>query len=262
MKNHHGDFVWYELATEDLAGAEGFYSGLLGWEFIAPGIGQMDYRMFKAGASGIGGAMALTDEMKANGAQPLWAAYIGVDDVDATAVVIARDGGTVLLAPFDIPDVGRVAMAQGPDGELFYIMRSASDAMSDSFSETDPKVGHCAWNELMTSDQKAAQSFYTKVFGWQLADTMDMGPMGAYHLYKPSGDRDFLLSGVMQRPAEMPVSMWAHYFRVADIDVAVEFIKGNGGTVLMEPMEIPGDSYSVNAIDPQGAAFSIVGVRS
>jgi hypothetical protein len=59
----------------------------------------------------------------------------------------------------------------------------------------------------------------------------------------------------------MPVSAWSFYFRVPDIDAAVETVKASGGTLLMEPVEIPGGEYSLNALDPQGAAFGLVGPR-
>jgi predicted enzyme related to lactoylglutathione lyase len=34
-----------------------------------------------------------------------------------------------------------------------------------------------------------------------------------------------------------------------------------GGTILVEPMEIPGGEFSLNVMDPQGAAFGLVGPR-
>jgi uncharacterized protein len=59
----------------------------------------------------------------------------------------------------------------------------------------------------------------------------------------------------------MPVSLWTYYFRVPNIDAAVEMIKAHGGTILQEPMEIPGGDFSMNAMDPQGAPFALVGGR-
>jgi uncharacterized protein len=40
-----------------------------------------------------------------------------------------------------------------------------------------------------------------------------------------------------------------------------ETVKANGGTILVEPMEIPGGEYSLNVMDPQGAHFGLVGPR-
>ncbi len=50
---------------------------------------------------------------------------------------------------------------------------------------------------------------------------------------------------------------WQIYFRVPDINAAVERIKQNGGQILNDPMEVPGGDMVVNAMDPQGGAFSL-----
>ena len=42
---------------------------------------------------------------------------------------------------------------------------------------------------------------------------------------------------------------------------AVEKITANGGTVRNGPMEVPGGAWIVQAADPQGAAFAVVGPR-
>ena len=87
---------------------------------------------------------------------------------------------------------------------------------------------------------------------------MDMGPMGKYlFLHHGLG----MIGAIMPKMPQMPVSAWTYYFRVADIDAAAAAIKTNGGTILQEPIEIPGGDYSMNALDPQGAAFALVGSR-
>ena len=42
-----------------------------------------------------------------------------------------------------------------------------------------------------------------------------------------------------------------------DINAATERIKAAGGTILFGPTEVPGGDWIVNAMDPQGAAFSL-----
>ena len=87
-----------------------------------------------------------------------------------------------------------------------------------------------------------------------------MGTMGKYEFLRVAGGR-FLLGAVMPKMPQMPVSAWTYYFRVPDIDAAVDALKAAGGTLHMEPMEIPGGDYSLSASDPQGAAFGLVGPR-
>jgi len=264
MANQQGDYIWYELMTGDADAAQRFYGQLLGWTFQDSGQQHNDYRVFSARDESIGGVMQLTDEMKTNGAQPCWVGYIHVDDVDASLKSIKNAGGGVLMEPWDIPDVGRVAFVTDPQGVMFYIMTPQppaddSDVTSNAFAATEPMVGHCAWNELATTDQAGAVEFYTTQFGWRQEDDMDMGPMGSYQFFHHG---PAMLGAVMTKPPEMPVSVWTYYFRVADIDEAVKMIKANGGQLLLEPMEIPGDEFQVNGMDPQGAAFALVGPRN
>lgn len=265
MTNQHGDFIWYELLTSDADAAGDFYGKVVGWTSTASGQPGMDYRFFHSRPGGdpkdgVGGYMAITPEMAEHGARPAWVGYIAVEDVDASADSIAKSGGSVLMPAMDLEGVGRMAMVADPQGAPFYVMRGASDETSYSFAALEPKVGHCAWNELSTTDPEAAKAFYGAQFGWTKDGDLDMGPMGKYEFLKASDGR-FALGAVMPKMPDMPVSAWSFYFRVPDIDAAVETVKTNGGTLLMEPMEIPGGEYSLNALDPQGAAFGLVGPR-
>jgi len=257
MGNKHGDWIWYELMTPDADAAAAFYGPILGWTAHKPDMGGMDYRIAQA-ADGdmIAGILPLTDEMKAGGAQPCWLGYIAVTDVDASAAAIAKAGGTVCIPPTDIPQVGRFAMLFDPQGAPFYIMTPASkDQTSRAFADDVPSAGHCAWNELSTSDQKAAETFYMGQFGWVQDGSMDMGPMGTYDFMRHGA----LIGAITPKPPEMPVSAWTFYFRVPDIMAAKAQVTASGGTVLLEPVQVPGDDWIIIGRDPQGAHFALVG---
>lgn len=258
MPNKHGDFIWYELMTNDAEAAQKFYGAVVGWSFSPAGQNDKDYRQFSINNTMVGGLLPLTPEMTANGARPCWLGYIGVDDVDRAAASIEKAGGTIHMAPQDIPDVGRFAFVADPQGVMFYIMNGASDRTSTSFAATEPMVGHCAWNELATTDQAGAVAFYTEQFGWRQEGNMDMGPIGQYQfLYQGKG----MIGAVMPKVPEMPLPAWSYYFRVPDIDEAVSTIKSNGGEISQEPIEIPGDDFAMSGRDPQGTAFELVGGR-
>ena len=99
-------------------------------------------------------------------------------------------------------------------------------------------------------------TFYNDVFGWQPSEAMDMGELGTYQMFnRPHG----MIGGMMNKPPELAAvpPNWQIYFRVPDINAAVERIKANGGQILNGPMEVPGGDWIVNAMDPQGAAFSL-----
>jgi uncharacterized protein len=264
-QNQHGDFIWYELMTRNADAAGDFYGKVIGWTVKSSGQPGMDYRFFFAGdgsdnKDGVGGFMAITDEMAEHGARPAWVGYVGVDDVDSSVDNVMNAGGSVLMPAMDLEGVGRMAMVADPQGVPFYVMRGASDEASHAFAAYAPKVGHCGWNELASSDPAAAIAFFGALFGWSKDGEMDMGPLGKYEFLKASGGR-FLLGAVMPRMPHMPVSMWIFYFRVADIDAAASMIGAQGGKILQQPTPIPGGEYSLVAADPDGAAFGLVGPR-
>src|SRR3954465_4252021 len=151
-----GSFIWYELITPDPVGAKAFYDAVVGWTIEPQPSGDMDYRMIgRSDGRMAGGVMRLTEDMKSHGARPIWLGYINVDDVDATVASIEQAGGKVLLAAFDIPDIGRIAMAADPQGAPFYVMKpippeGRENEESDVFSPDQAQ--HVRWNELSTTD--------------------------------------------------------------------------------------------------------------
>jgi uncharacterized protein len=115
-----GQFGWNELVTADVATAKKFYTGLLGWTAEAFGEG-MDYTLFKQGDAMVGGLM----QSPKPGTPAQWIPYVIVDDVDATAKKTTRLGGNVVMEPFDVPDVGRIAVLLDPQGAAIGLFKPA-----------------------------------------------------------------------------------------------------------------------------------------
>jgi len=82
-----------------------------------------------------------------------------------------------------------------------------------------------------------------------------MGPMGTYQFIDHDGGG---VGAIMQAPAGAPTG-WAHYFRVPSITTAHAAITASGGQDINGPMEVPGNDWIVQGIDPQGAMFALVG---
>ena len=263
MANKHGDFIWYELLTPDVAGAKRFYDAVVGWSVdpnpVAPGV---DYHMIlRSDGAAAAGVFPLKEEMRAHGARPAWLGYLHVPDVDREVAAIQADGGKLLMAPWDQPGVGRLALVTDPDGAPFYLMdpippEGQPDATSDAFSTDLPQ--HVRWNELSAADQDRAVDFYTRHFDWRQEGDMDMGPMGKYRFLHHG---DTMIGAVMPKAPQQPVAAWTFYIGVDDIDRAASAVTAGGGQIIMGPMEIPGGEYSLDGLDPQGAHFGLVGPR-
>lgn len=269
MGNPVGSFIWYELMTSDADGASAFYASVVGWKVGANAMPQagMDYRMIeRVGPGGsmdgyAGGIFSLTDEMIGQGAKPGWTGYIYVPDVDAIVARIEAEGGFVHLPANSMEGVGRFAMVADPQGAVFYLMTPEPpaddpDATSDAF--TVDRAQTIRWNELITPDDDAAVSFYTRHFGWVQNGAIPMGPLGDYRFLELDG----VMIGAIMRQAEVtPVPGWTYYIGVDDIDRAAAAVTDGGGRIMGEPQQVPGGEFTVNAFDPQGAWFGLVGPR-
>ena len=114
-----GQFGWNELLSTDVEASKKFYSGLLGWT-TAAGPGP-DYTIFRQGEKGVGGLMKVPQP----GMPAQWLAYVVVENVDATTAKVAGLGGKVMAQPFDIPNVGRIAVILDPQGASIGLFQSA-----------------------------------------------------------------------------------------------------------------------------------------
>lgn len=252
MADSRGKFVWYELMTTDADQAEAFYGDVVGWSTAPFDNGSgMDYRMWMAGETPVGGLMALPEEAREQGAPPAWMAHVTVPDVDATAARVTELGGRIVHGPEDIPEVGRFAVFTDPQGAMLSAFRPGGDM--EGPAATGP--GTFSWRELGTTDYEAALDFYSDLFGWEAQEAMDMGENGVYQMYGPPGET---LGGMYTKTADMPgPPAWLYYVLVEDLDGAIGRIENGGGSVLMGPHEVPGGDRIVVAQDPQGAVFAL-----
>lgn len=247
-----GAFVWYELMTTDADAARRFYQATVGWQAENAGVAGIDYTLLSSAVQPVAGLMALPEDACAAGARPGWLGYIGVDDVDVTADRIKALGGAVHKAPEDIPGIGRFAVVADPQGAVFALFRGAGDGAMPAVTPGTP--GHIGWHELLAADWATVFPFYATMFGWTMAEAIDMGPMGTYQLFAHGGTT---IGGMMSKPPEMPAPAWNYYINVETIDAATDRVRANGGQVVFGPMQVPGGTWIINAIDPQGAFFAL-----
>jgi predicted enzyme related to lactoylglutathione lyase len=114
-----GVFVWDELGTTDVDGAQRFYEQVFGWTTKDMGEDFGGYRIFELGSAQVGGLMANPQpEIPA-----MWTPYVGVDDTDAMCKKATDLGAAVLVEPMDVPTVGRFAILKDPQGAVFGIIK-------------------------------------------------------------------------------------------------------------------------------------------
>ena len=114
-----GVFVWDELGTTDVDGAQRFYEQVFAWTTTEMGEQYGGYRIFQRGEDRIAGLMGLQDDS----IPPHWQPYVFVEDADATTEKAKGLGGSALLDPMDVPEVGRIAVLQDPQGATFGVIK-------------------------------------------------------------------------------------------------------------------------------------------
>ena len=111
-----GALAWNELWTRERDQAKTFYSAIFGYgidDETMPG-----YTFWQVEGKGVAGAMDIPPDIPPQ-VPAHWAVYFWVDDTDAAAAKVVALGGTVVAQPFDVPGVGRLALAHGPAHESF-----------------------------------------------------------------------------------------------------------------------------------------------
>jgi predicted enzyme related to lactoylglutathione lyase len=125
--NEPGAWSMSSLSTPDLDGAKAFYGTVFGWETDTFSMGEMSVTLWRLpGFEGGEPEQPVPADVIATSAPSdvpaQWGVDFSVDDADATAQRARELGGTVIVAPFDLP-IGKSAVLADPQGATFSISR-------------------------------------------------------------------------------------------------------------------------------------------
>jgi predicted enzyme related to lactoylglutathione lyase len=244
-----GTFCWVELTSTDQDAAKSFYGELLGWQYDDRPVGEGGYvySMAQVGGENVAAIAAQPDQQREAGVPPLWNSYVSVADADATATRAAELGATVHAPPFDVMDVGRMAVIQDPQGAFFEIWQPKAHIGASLVNAP----GALVWNELASPDLEASSAFYGALFGWGVAQFE--GSPEPYLSIKVGEANN---GGMRANQEPGPPPHWLVYFGVEDLDAALARVSELGGTVHAGPIDIQIAKIAVVG-DPQGAIFAL-----
>jgi uncharacterized protein len=118
----------------------------------------------------------------------------------------------------------------------------------------DAQPGRIIWYELLTTDMKAAEAFYTAVVGWTVTPFGGAGQ--PYDMFNRAANTP--IGGVMTIPEGMHFPPhWEMYVVVPNLEEAVKKIETLGGKALGPLVEVPEVGRMRTMTDPQGAVFAI-----
>jgi predicted enzyme related to lactoylglutathione lyase len=244
-----GTFCWVELTTPDQGAAKSFYSGLLGWEADDRPVGDSGYvySMMQRGGKSVAAIATQPDQQRDAGVPPAWNSYVSVESADATAERAKELGATVHAPPFDVMDVGRMAVLQDPQGAFFEVWQPNEHIGAGLVNAP----GALVWNELNSPDLDASSAFYGGLFGWTVAP---FGGGPEPYLSIKNGDANAGGIRPLSQPGAPPY--WLAYFGVEDLDAALAKVAELGGTKHAGPIDIQVARIAIVA-DPQGAVFAL-----
>jgi predicted enzyme related to lactoylglutathione lyase len=113
-----GSFCWLDLAASDADAAMDFYAAAFGWKFATVQANGGSFTRCVAGALDVGSLYPLRRAQLERGVPSHWTPYVRVDDIDALTPRIAAMGGRVLVQPFDVERVARIALIEDSVGAL------------------------------------------------------------------------------------------------------------------------------------------------
>lgn len=244
-----GDFCWINMLTADTAAARAFFASLLGWTYVEmPGVGHR----IQVGGKDIGGLFDLASSQTPPGTPPHIGVMVKVDSADRTAERVRALGGQAMV-PFDVFDQGRMAVCFDPVGAAFDIW----EPKLGQGMEADTSLhGATSWFEALTSDVDRARPFYQSLFGWS-ADTMKIPAGFDYTVFKLGEEFIAGMMPILPDMGPMPPH-WGTYFTVRDVDGAAAQAKSLGGTVCVEPQDIPDVGRFAGISSPQGVMFYVI----
>jgi uncharacterized protein len=245
---------WVDLTTPDLDGAKNFYGELFGWGAMETGSVEetAGYAMFTSNGKLVAGVGPVMQE----GQPSYWSTYFATDDVDALTERVESASGTVVVAPMDVMDAGRMAIYSHPDAGMFGAWQAGTHKGAQLVNEPVS----LAWNALMTRNVDSAATFLRAAFGLSTS-TQEFG--GGPYTILMLGEHG--VGGINEMPPGVPAdapAFWNVSFSVADADGTVAKASELGGQVTMPAMDMQGVGRIAGLMDPWGAAFSVASLQT
>ncbi len=238
---------WVDLSTNAPEAAKRFYGELFGWTPESePHPDAGGYTLCYLDDDPVA---AVAPVMSSE--QPVaWGVQMLTDDVDGAAQRVTGNGGSVLMGPMDVLDLGRFATAADPAGAVFGLWQARAFAGAGRFNS----VGSMSWVELATSDPDGAHSFYRQVFGWSAEAGREEG---AATTFAVEGQEFASLVSVGEQVPAGYAPHWMVYFEVREVEDTANAATAMGGQVRVSPGAFGATGRYAVLTDPQGAVFAV-----
>ncbi|MFE4703294.1 VOC family protein [Streptomyces sp. NPDC056738] len=253
-----GTPCWIDLMVPDQRAALDFYCDLFGWQGEVGPPETGGYAVCTLKGRPVAGIMKA---MNPDGTVPdplpptAWTTYLSTDNIDATVKSATDAGGTVMMGPTDVMDLGRMAVITDPTGAAVGLWQPGTFDGAGIANEH----GALIWNELLTADPQAASAFYSSILPVTTPRSEIPGVEGVIEFQV-----DGRAVGGMTDLAQLPPGVtprWQTYFQVDHVDEAQAAAVRAGATVLTPAFDMAVGRMAVLS-DPQGGAFAVITTTS
>lgn len=244
-----GKFIWFDLATEDPAGARAFYGTVFGWKFREVRESASPYALIEHAGGKVGG-LIWVKRPKGAVAGARWLSLISVGDPARAARYVREAGGKVLVEPDAVPGRGTHAVFRDPEGAVFGVLAAEQGDPSDA----PVADGDVFWLDLFARDAAKAARFYAGLAGYEVSEP-DRGAGIPRWILATGG---YARAGIAALRSEATKPGWLPYILVDDVPGTVRRALQAGGRVVVMPRaDLLHGNVAIIA-DPQGGVVGVV----
>jgi len=110
LNSNPGKFCWLDLAARDAGKAAQFYQGLFGWSASTQAANGGVFQRFVHRGEDVGSLYQISAALLARDVPSHWTPYVTTDDLEDTAERATALGGAVIVEPFEVAGVARIAL--------------------------------------------------------------------------------------------------------------------------------------------------------
>ncbi|MGV9713869.1 VOC family protein [Gordonia sp. NPDC003424] len=246
--------IWFDLMSSNPDKAAEFYGSLFGWEAEDPNPDFGGYRNFVKNGHRVAGMGPVMDP---SGPSDVWSVYLHTEDPDATVKSVEAAGGSIMVPPMDIGEMGTMMVAVDTAGAVIGFWKPNTHV---GFVEWGTH-GTPYWFECQSKDYAKSLEFYKAVIGARIdevgtgGDPDAVGPDAYGQIFIGENSYSGIMDAAKLFPPEVP-SFWQVYVTVDDVAATVKQAEELGGKVLMAGEETPYGTLAA-LTDPFGAVFSL-----
>lgn len=248
--------IWFDLMSSDPAVAAEFYRSIFGWELEGPAQPEFGgYQNFLHNGHRVAGLAPHMAE--AGGVANVWSVYLHTEDAAATAGAVEAAGGSVMVPPMPVGDMGSMMVATDTAGAVIGFWQPGTHVGFVEWGEH----GTPYWFECQSKHYEKSVAFYPEVIGARLeeigtgGDPAAIGPDRYSQVFVGESAYSGIMDSATLFPPEVP-SFWQVYVMVDDVAATVAQAESLGAEILMPGEETPYGTLAAIK-DPLGALICL-----